>query len=37
VIAEPGNVRLRLNGRAVELPAGTAFVVTPKRIVRASS
>jgi hypothetical protein len=37
VIGEPGNVTVRLNGSRVALPAGTAFVVTAKRIVRAQS
>jgi len=36
-LAEPRNVEVRLNGSAASLPAGTTFVVTPKRIVRASS
>ncbi len=36
-LADPENVRVRLNGRTVSLPAGTTFVVTAKRIVRASS
>ena len=36
-LAEPENVRVRLNGRTVALPAGTTFVATPKRIVRVSS
>jgi hypothetical protein len=36
-LAEPANVEVRLNGSAVSLPAGTTFLVTPKRIVRASS
>lgn len=37
VLLRPGSVSVRLGGKAVELPAGTAFVVTSKRIVRASS
>jgi cytoskeleton protein RodZ len=37
VIGEPGNVTVRLNGNRVALPAGTTFVVTAKRIVRAQS
>jgi len=36
-LAEPDNVRLRVNGNRMELPAGTAFVVTARRIVTASS
>jgi hypothetical protein len=36
-IAEPTSVSVRLNGNRVELPAGTAFVVTSRRIVPASS
>jgi hypothetical protein len=36
-LAKPGNVSVRLNGNRVELPAGTAFVVTSKRILPASS
>jgi hypothetical protein len=36
-LAKPGNVSVRLNGNRVELPAGTAFVVTSRRIVPASS
>ncbi len=36
-IAEPENVLVRLNGNRVALPAGTTFVVTPKRIARATS
>jgi hypothetical protein len=36
-VAKPGNVSVRLNGNRVELPAGTAFVVTSKRILPASS
>jgi hypothetical protein len=36
-IAEPVNVAVRLNGNRVALPAGTTFVVTAKRIVRAPS
>jgi len=33
----PGNVTVGVNGNRVELPAGTAFVVTAQRIVRATS
>ena len=36
-IAEPENVVVRVNGNRVALPAGTTFVVTPKRIARATS
>ncbi|HXG77085.1 MAG TPA: RodZ domain-containing protein [Gaiellaceae bacterium] len=36
-LAEPENVRVRLNGRTVRLPAGTTFVVTARRIARAAS
>lgn len=36
-LAKPGNVSVRLNGNRVELPAGTAFVITLRRIVPASS
>ncbi len=36
-LAEPQNVVVRRNGNRVALPAGTAFVVTSRRIVRASS
>jgi hypothetical protein len=36
-LAKPRNVVVRLNGNRVELPAGTTFVVTPKRILPASS
>jgi cytoskeletal protein RodZ len=36
-LAEPENVAVRLNGSRVELPVGTTFRVTPKRIVRATS
>lgn len=35
-LAEPGNVVVRLNGNRVDLPAGSAFVVTSRRIARAS-
>jgi hypothetical protein len=35
-LSEPGNVGVRVNGKRTELPAGTAFVVTSRRIVRAS-
>lgn len=36
-LAEPDNVGVRVNGNRVELPAGTSFVVTARRIVPASS
>jgi hypothetical protein len=36
-LSEPDNLAVRLNGSRVELPAGTAFVVTSRKIVRASS
>jgi len=36
-IAEPQNVAVRLNGNRVDLPVGTTFVVTPRRIARATS
>jgi cytoskeletal protein RodZ len=36
-LAEPANVAVRLNGTQVDLPAGTTFLVTPRRIVRTSS
>ncbi len=36
-LAKPQNVVVRLNGNRVELPNGTTFVVTSKRIVRATS
>ena len=36
-LADPGNVSVRLNGRRVDLPNGTAFVVTSHRIVPAAS
>jgi hypothetical protein len=35
-IAEPDHVVVRLNGNRVELPAGTAFTITARRIARAS-
>jgi cytoskeleton protein RodZ len=35
-LAEPDNVVVRLNGARVDLPAGTTFSVTAKRIVRSS-
>ena len=35
-LREPDNVVVRVNGNRVELPAGTAFVVTARRIVTAS-
>jgi len=36
-LAEPENVAVRLNGNRVDLPAGTTFVVTSRRVVRAAS
>jgi len=36
-LAEPQRVAVRLNGNRVSLPVGTTFVVTPRRIVRATS
>jgi hypothetical protein len=36
-LAEPRNVAVRLNGNRVELPAGTTFVVTSRRIAPAAS
>jgi hypothetical protein len=36
-LAEPQNVVVRLNGNRTTLPAGTSFVVTSRRISRASS
>jgi hypothetical protein len=33
----PGHVAVKVNGNRVELPAGTAFVVTAQRITRATS
>jgi cytoskeleton protein RodZ len=36
-LAKPENVSVRLNGTSAELPDGTAFVVTSRRIVPASS
>ena len=36
-LREPGNVAVRVNGNRVELPAGTVFVVTSRRVVPASS
>jgi cytoskeletal protein RodZ len=33
----PDNVAVRVNGKRQELPAGTAFVVTPRRVAPASS
>ena len=35
-LAEPENVVVRRNGNRVELPAGTTFAVTSRRIVRAT-
>jgi Helix-turn-helix domain/RodZ C-terminal domain len=36
-LAKPQNVVVRLNGNRVELPRGTTFVVTSRRIARATS
>jgi hypothetical protein len=36
-LAEPDNVVVRVNGSIVELPAGSTFVVTSKRVARATS
>jgi cytoskeleton protein RodZ len=36
-LAEPANVVVRVNGNRVDLPQGTTFVVTSKRIARAAS
>jgi hypothetical protein len=36
-LARPDNVAVRVNGNRFELPAGTAFVVTARRILPASS
>jgi cytoskeletal protein RodZ len=36
-LAEPANVSVRLNGNHVNLPAGTTFLVTARRITRAAS
>ena len=36
-LAEPENVVVRVNGNRVELPAGTAFVISARRIILASS
>ncbi|MDH4102030.1 MAG: DUF4115 domain-containing protein [Thermoleophilia bacterium] len=36
-LAEPQNVSVRLNGNRVDLPVGTTFVVTPRRIARTTS
>jgi hypothetical protein len=36
-LAKPGNIAVRLNGNRVELPAGSTFVVTSRRITPASS
>jgi hypothetical protein len=36
-LAEPQNVAVRLNGNRVDLPEGTTFVVTPRRIARTAS
>jgi hypothetical protein len=35
-LAEPGNIVVRVNGNRQELPAGTSFVVTARRIAAAS-
>jgi cytoskeleton protein RodZ len=36
-LAEPQNVAVRLNGNRVDLPVGTTFVVTPRRVARTTS
>ena len=36
-LAEPQNVAVRVNGNRVDLPVGTTFVVTPRRIARTTS
>jgi hypothetical protein len=36
-LADPRNVSVRVNGNRVDLPTGTAFVVTASRITRAAS
>jgi cytoskeletal protein RodZ len=36
-LAEPGNVAVRVNGNRTQLPVGTTFVVTARRIVPAST
>ena len=36
-LAEPDNVVVRVNGNRVDLPKGTTFVVTARRITRATS
>ena len=36
-LAEPDNVVVRVNGKRVDLPAGTTFVVTAQRISRTTS
>ncbi|MBA3433278.1 MAG: DUF4115 domain-containing protein [Actinobacteria bacterium] len=36
-LREPDNVAVRVNGNRMELPAGTTFIVTARRIVPASS
>lgn len=36
-LAEPDNIVVRVNGNVVELPAGTTFVVTAKKVTRATS
>jgi cytoskeleton protein RodZ len=36
-LSEPQHVSVRLNGRRVQLPAGTAFVVTARRIASAAT
>ena len=36
-LAEPDNVVVRVNGNRVDLPAGTTFAVTARRITRATS
>jgi cytoskeletal protein RodZ len=36
-LSQPSNVSVHVNGNRVDLPAGTAFVVTARRITRAAS
>jgi uncharacterized protein DUF4115 len=36
-LAAPANVVVRVNGNRVDLPQGTTFVVTSKRVARAAS
>ena len=35
-LARPGNVAVKLNGNRVQLPAGTTFMVSARRIARAA-